>query len=52
VTSFEDTSADGHGYVFETPENQPVHVSRGLAVLVEEWASGVEYVIDDTGEDG
>jgi hypothetical protein len=33
-------------------ENQPVHVSRGLAVLVEEWASGVEYVIDDMGEDG
>lgn len=51
VTSFEGEPTGGHAYVFETPVNQPIHVSRGLSVLTEEWASTVDYVIEMGDDD-
>lgn len=51
ISSFDVSEPDLHSYWFETPQNQPIHISRGLSVLLDEWASSVDLDITLGEED-
>lgn len=51
LTSFSaEREIDRHSYWFESSDNQPAHITRGMADLVSEWASGTTIYQEDDDE--
>lgn len=52
LTSFsDDNERNRHSYWFESIDNQPAHITRGMADLVTEWASGTTIYQEDDDDD-
>lgn len=52
IAAITDIDTGDSGYWFERAQDQPEHVTRGLGVMIDEWASSTELAIglDDSDD--
>lgn len=52
ATSFDAESGRANSYWFYAQENQPVHVTLGLASMLDSWAQGTDLIYRGNEDDG